>query len=97
MTTIAAKVEHVLAAPQTRKHHCHWPGCAEQVPPAKWGCKRHWFMLPKPIRDRIWRAYRPGQEETGRPGHEYMLAASDAQRWIREQGPRQADLLEASR
>jgi hypothetical protein len=27
-------------------------------------CKRHWFMVPAPIRDWVWREYRPGQETT---------------------------------
>jgi hypothetical protein len=35
-------------------HTCHWPDCRKEVPPAMWGCKQHWFALPKPLRDRIW-------------------------------------------
>lgn len=57
-----AKVEHVKAGKQTRNHDCHWPGCAEQVPPAMWGCRSHWFSLPQDLRERIWNAYVPGQE-----------------------------------
>ena len=79
MTT---KVEYVKAQPQTREHLCHWPGCEKQVPPAMWGCKPHWFALPKPIRDAIWSAYRPGQENTMSPSREYIAAALDAQEWI---------------
>lgn len=80
------KAEHVLAAGQTREHKCHWPTCSKQVPPAMWGCRRHWFMLPAPIRNAIWRAYVPGQENTMTPSAAYLEAAEAAQRWIRETG-----------
>jgi hypothetical protein len=83
MSTIGDKVMHVRAAQQTRLHHCHWPGCPQQVPPAKWGCKPHWYALPHAIRDRIWRAYQIGQEQTMRPSDEYIAAAEEAQTWIR--------------
>lgn len=59
-------------------HNCHWPGCAVEVPPKLWGCKRHWFALPKEIRDRIWRTYRPGQEIDKAPSDEYVQAAKAA-------------------
>lgn len=81
-----AKVAHVKRAGQTRDHVCHWPGCDKQVPPAMWGCKQHWFKLPKLIRDRIWRAYRVGQEESLDVSAAYFDAAEEAQAWIREHG-----------
>jgi hypothetical protein len=59
-------------------HHCHWPGCDKEVPPKMWGCKTHWYMLPKSIRDKIWATYRPGQEITKDPSDEYMAAAAEA-------------------
>lgn len=76
------------------EHLCRWPDCKERVPVDRWGCERHWLQLPAPIRESITRAYRPGQEDRRLPGRLYMLAASTAQRWIREQGPQQHDLLE---
>jgi hypothetical protein len=63
-------------------HTCHWPGCRKEVPPAMWGCKPHWFALPKPLRDRIWATYRPGQEIDKRPSESYMDAAEAVQAWI---------------
>lgn len=78
------KVEHVRNAKQTRGHTCHWPGCKKQVPPAMWGCKPHWFRLPKELRDRIWKTYRPGQEESLTPSTAYIEAAEAVQAWIRE-------------
>ncbi|MDX3885578.1 MAG: hypothetical protein QHC65_14245 [Sphingomonas sp.] len=85
MTSIGEKAAHVRAARQDRRHSCHWPGCDAQVPPAMWGCKRHWYALPQHLRDRIWRAYRPGQEADGRPSRDYLDAARDVQAWISQQ------------
>jgi len=80
---IAAKVAYVKRQGQTRNHCCHWPGCEKQVPPAMWGCKTHWFKLPKALRNRIWATYKPGQEVTATPSDEYLAAAYDVQKWIR--------------
>ncbi len=76
------KIWHALQAEQTRNHVCHWPGCTEQVPPAMWGCKSHWFALPKYLRDAIWKAYRPGQEIDMKPSEEYLAIARKVQEWI---------------
>lgn len=82
--TKEAKVAYVKKQSQFRNHHCHWPGCEEQVPPAKWGCYRHWMLLPKRLRDAIWAAYKPGQEKTMmRPSREYVRVAQEVQDWIR--------------
>jgi len=63
-------------------HTCHWPGCPKSVPPAMWGCKAHWYILPKVFRDKIWAAYRPGQEIDKRPSEEYLKVAKEVQDWI---------------
>lgn len=83
------KAAYVVRQKQTRSHHCHWPGCDKQVPPAVWGCKPHWYALPKELRDRIWRAFRPGQEKTMTPSREYVLAARAVQEWIENQGKKE--------
>lgn len=75
-------------------HLCRWPNCTERVPVDKWGCERHWLQLPADIRSAISRAYRPGQEDRRLAGRAYLRAASDAQRWISGQGPKQGVLLE---
>lgn len=77
-----AKREYVRSQGQTRKHGCHWPGCDKQVPPAMWGCKAHWFALPKSLRDRIWLTYVPGQEATLTPSADYLEVAHEVQEWI---------------
>lgn len=81
-TDIGRKVQYVVRQGQTRNHHCHWPGCERQVPPAVWGCRPHWFTLPKDLRDRIWRTYKIGQEVKGTPSTEYIAAARAVQAWI---------------
>ncbi len=62
------------------KHSCMWPRCNEQVSAALWGCRRHWFALPKEIRDRIYAAYRVGQTHLTM-SEEYRDALVVAERW----------------
>lgn len=81
-TPISAKVRHVMRGKARPGHHCHWPGCSESVPPSMWGCRRHWYMLPTYLRNRIWLTYRPGQEITQDPGREYVKAALEVREWI---------------
>ena len=76
------KKGYVVRQRQTRNHTCHWPGCEKQVPPAMWGCKPHWFKLPKALRDQIWATYEIGQEVNGTPSDEYLVAARAVQIWI---------------
>lgn len=83
----AEKVRHVKKAGQTRDHHCHWPGCTKQVPPALWGCYSHWMKLPKRLRDAIWAAYNPGQEVDGTPSVEYIRVAREVRTWVKENHP----------
>jgi hypothetical protein len=64
------------------QHTCHWPGCKVVVPPKLWGCKTHWYRLPKELRDKIWDAYRPEQEVDKRPSMKYIEVAKEVQQWI---------------
>ena len=56
-------------------HTCHFPTCSKPVAPKLWGCRKHWFMLPKHLRDKIWKTYRPGQEIDKNPSREYLNVA----------------------
>ena len=47
-----------------------------------WGCREHWFTLPKRLRDLIWVTYVPGQEITKTPSDGYLAAARQVQTWI---------------
>jgi hypothetical protein len=84
MTTVGRKAEYVRS--EARKgagdHTCHWPGCGKAVAPSMWGCKRHWFMLPLVLRNKVWAAYRPGQEISKTPSPEYVAVAREVQDWI---------------
>ncbi len=78
------KANHVRNAGQTRSHTCHWPGCNKEVPPAKWGCYKHWWQLPSHLRRRIWQTYVIGQEEDlSKVSPEYISVATEVQKWIR--------------
>lgn len=63
-------------------HTCHWPGCVKNVPPKMWGCREHWFKLPKRLRDKIWATYILGQEITKTPSKEYVTVATEVRDWI---------------
>lgn len=81
---MSSKADYVRAQPQSRQHHCHWPGCNKQVPPAMWGCRQHWFKLPAELRAKVWREYQPGQEIDGTPSAAYLAVADEVQKWIKE-------------
>lgn len=83
---MADKAAYVKRQGQTRDHHCHWPGCTKQVPPAMWGCQGHWFKLPMRLRNRIWATYKPGQEINGTPSANYLKVAREVQDWIATEG-----------
>lgn len=59
-------------------HTCHATNCTATVPPTMWGCRKHWFMVPKPLRDRIWATYKDGQCDTYDPSSEYCQVARAA-------------------
>jgi len=65
-------------------HHCHATNCTFEVPPEMFSCRRHWFMLPKRMRDRIWAAYRPGQCDDMNPSTTYLKAAKAAVIYLAE-------------
>ena len=87
-TNHAEKAAYVRRQPQTRGHVCHWPGCGKQVPPAMWGCRPHWFKLPRAFRDEIWASYRIGQETDMTPSDEYLAVARKIDIWIAGQPPK---------
>lgn len=64
------------------QHTCHWPDCPRIVPPSLWGCREHWFKLPKSLRVMVWKYYVPGQEITKTPSVEYLAVAALVQGWI---------------
>lgn len=73
-------------------HTCHATGCSVAVPPEMLMCKRHWFMLPKPLRDRVWRTYRRGQCDDWEISHDYAEAARRAVEYVARREGKVADL-----
>lgn len=59
-------------------HHCHARNCREAVPPKMFMCRRHWYMVPKALRDAVWAAYVPGQENRKDPTSRYLVIAETA-------------------
>jgi hypothetical protein len=87
MASIGQKADHVrarIAEGKAGNHHCHWPGCDKKVPPAQWGCRKHWYMLPIGLRSKIWAAYRIGQESDKKPSDKYVGVARQVRSWIKE-------------
>lgn len=73
-------------------HQCHATGCSNKVPPEMFMCKKHWFSLPKSMRDRIWATYRPGQCDDWNITHEYADAARAAVCFIAEKEGKTPDV-----
>lgn len=63
-------------------HTCHATNCTQVVVPALFMCRTHWYWLPKPMRDAIWKTYRKGQELDKQPSAKYLKAAQEAIAWI---------------
>jgi hypothetical protein len=60
------------------RHRCPWPGCERRVGFELWGCAPHWYRIPKPLRDELWRAWRAGTMD------EHARASANIDRWIAE-------------
>lgn len=52
-----------------------------------WGCKRHWFKLPKRLRDKVWDTYKPGQEVDMSPSVEYLEVVLEVREFIKANFP----------
>lgn len=61
-----------------KSHLCAAEGCENFIPLSVLCCRRHWFMVPKALRDAIWEAYVPGQEHNLNMLTEAYMAARDA-------------------
>ncbi len=67
------------------KHQCHAKNCTQSVPPRMLMCKKHWFMVDKPLRDKVWAEYQPGQEINKNPTYTYLLTAKAAIECVRRE------------
>ena len=66
------------------KHTCHWLGCTKEVPPKMWGCSKHWFTLPRWLRNKVWQTYVPGQEIRKDPSEAYLKIIEEVNQWIKD-------------
>lgn len=55
-----------LALPVGR---CPVSGCDDQIDPSRLMCRRHWYQVPKQLRDRVWATWRSG-ERAASPEHQ---------------------------
>ena len=54
---------------------CRIPGCPAQVGRLRLMCRRHWYRVPKPLRDQVWATWRSGE---GLSGPAYRQAVAQA-------------------
>lgn len=73
-------------------HTCHATECDKHVKPEMFMCKFHWFILPKRMRDRIWRTYRIGQCDDWNISKEYSEIAKECIRFIAKEEGKEPDL-----
>lgn len=93
-TMQSRKFQAMQSARSTDQHRCNYPGCTKRVGWDVWGCPVHWRLLPKDIRGRIYRTYRPGQDADGDLSHSYIDAQDLAERWAIEYERRKAQKAE---
>ncbi len=65
-------------------HKCKWPGCETIVPDRLWGCKAHWYAIPKLLRNKIVDA--ETIRNPGRAAQTYTSVACEIQAWIDKNG-----------
>ena len=53
-------------------HSCHARQCDVSVPPKMLMCRKHWRMVPAPLKRAVWREYVPGQEIRKNPTDAYL-------------------------
>jgi len=61
-----------------RNHYCLALECDVPVDPRLLMCSRHWDMVPRAIKQQVYRTYRRGQERDKSPSREYLVAARAA-------------------
>lgn len=69
-------------AERSARHTCHAFKCESWVPPKMFMCKKHWYMVPKALRNLVWRFYEPGQEIRMDLSPEYLETVAEAIRVV---------------
>jgi hypothetical protein len=58
-----------------RAGRCPVPGCGEEIDQTRLMCRRDWYLVPRQLRDRVWRTWRSGQRAGSREHQQAVLAA----------------------
>jgi len=56
-------------------------------------CRKHWFMVPKPLRNEVWKHYRDGQCDDKNPSAAWHKAADAAIAAVAKHENKQGRLL----
>jgi hypothetical protein len=56
-------------------HGCPGPDCQRVVGNGQLACRRHWYQVPKPLRDRVWAAWKDGD---GQGSEDHIVAVEAA-------------------
>ena len=56
-------------------YRCPIPGCGDLIDPSRLMCRRHWYRVPKQLRDQVWATWRSGQGTQSREHHEVVSMA----------------------
>ena len=54
---------------------CPIPRCGERIDPSRLMCRKHWYMVPKLMRDHVWATWRSGQAADSSEHQEAVHAA----------------------
>lgn len=62
------------------RNACPVDGCPDRHRPGQLLCRRHWYKVPKELRDDVWRTARAmhNEEELGGPGYRAWREARGA-------------------
>jgi hypothetical protein len=67
-----------------RTSRCPVPGCGESIDASRLMCRRDWYLVPKPMRDQVWRTWRSGQgafsREHGEAVRQAIIASQSGRR-----------------
>ncbi len=58
-----------------RAGRCPVPGCGEEIDQTRLMCRRDWYLVPRKLRDLVWRTWRSGQRAGSREHQQAVLAA----------------------
>ena len=60
------------------QRRCPGPGCAELVSASRLMCRDHWYQVPRPLRDEVWRTWASGAGLLTAEYHAARQAAIDS-------------------